>query len=213
MKGSLCLEEYYQNEGLAYRLVPLKTPYESILVMGDIDTDTLYKRLMIQFEWGRMNAEDVRLDYYTIRTLSVIRFRSLYTRLAMRLLQEGDKERAIEVLDRCMELAPSRVLPYDQYITGITMPTREGGVIHHEGIIEAYYLCGETEKANSILSEHYQNLSNEVIYYNAMKARHRSSISREVNEAMYQMEELRILLENFQQEELLVELGISAFGS
>jgi hypothetical protein len=211
--GSLGLEEYYQNEGLAYRLVPLKTPYESILVMGDIDTDTLYKRLMIQFEWGRMNAEDVRLDYYTIRTLSVIRFRSLYTRLAMRLLQEGDKERAIEVLDRCMELAPSRVLPYDQYITGITMPTREGGVIHHEGIIEAYYLCGEAEKANSILSEHYQNLSNEVIYYNAMKARHRSSISREVNEAMYQMEELRILLENFQQEELLVELGISAFGS
>jgi tetratricopeptide (TPR) repeat protein len=160
-----------------------------------------------------MNAEDVQLDYYTIRTMSVIRFRSLYTRLAMRLLQEGDKERAIEVLDRCMELAPSRVLPYDQYITGITMPTREGGVIHHEGIIEAYYLCGEIEKANSILSEHYQNLSKEVSYYNAMKARHRSSISREVNEAMYQMEELRILLENFQQEELLVELGISAFGS
>jgi hypothetical protein len=211
--GSLGLEEFYRNEGLAYRLVPLRTPYESILVMGDIDTDTLYNRLMNQFEWGRMNAEDVQLDYYTIRTLSVIRFRSLYTRLAMQLLQEGDRERAVEVLDRCMELAPSRVLPYDQFVTGITMPNRDGGVIHHEGIIEAYYLCAEAEKANLILSEHYQNLSKEVSYYNAMKARHRSSIQREINEAMFQMEELRILLQNYQQEDLLLELGISGFGS
>jgi len=211
--GSLGMEEYYRTEGLAYRLVPLRTPYESILVMGDIDTDTLYKRLMKQFEWGRMNAEDVQLDYYTIRTMSVIRFRSLYTRLAMRLLEEGDRDRATEVLDRCMELAPSRVLPYDQYITGITMPDREGGVIHHEGIIEAYYLCGEPEKANQILLEHYHNLSSEVSYYNAMKPRHISSIQRDVNEAMYQMEELRILLETYQQEELLLELGISGFGS
>jgi hypothetical protein len=211
--GSFGMEEFYRLEGLAYRLVPVKTPYESILVMGDIDTDTLYNRLMHQFEWGRMNAEDVQLDYYTIRTFSVIRFRSLYTRLAIQLLQEGDRERAVEVLDRCMELAPSRVLPFDQYITGITMPSGDGGIIHHEGVIEAYYLCGETEKANDILLEHYQNLADEALYFNAMKPRHKSSIQRETNEALYQMEELRILLQNFKQEELLLELGITGFGS
>jgi hypothetical protein len=211
--GSLGMEEYYREEGLAYRLVPVRTPYESILQMGYINSDTLYDRLMNRFEWGRMNAADVQLDYYTIRTMSVIRFRSLYTRLALQLLEEGDRERAIEVLDRCMELAPSRVLPYDQYITGITMPTREGDVIHHEGIIEAYYLCGEMEKANQILSEHYQVLENTLLYYNAMKTLHRSSIQREISEAMYQMEELKILLQNFQQEELMLELGISDFGS
>ncbi|MCK4880351.1 MAG: DUF2723 domain-containing protein [Bacteroidales bacterium] len=211
--GSLGMEEFYRLEGLAYRLVPVKTPYESILVMGDIDTDTLYDRLMNTFEWGRMNEEDVQLDYYTIRTLSVIRFRSIYTRLAIQLLQDGERERAVEVLDRCMELAPSRVLPFDQYITGITLPKRDGGVIHHEGVIEAYYLCGESEKANTILSEHYQNLTDEILYFNAMKPRHRSSIQREINEAMYQMEELRILLQNYQQEELLLKLGITGFGS
>jgi hypothetical protein len=210
---SLGLEEYYRFEGLAYRVVPVRTPYESILVMGDIDSDTLYDRLMNQFEWGRMNADDVQLDYYTIRTLSVIRFRSLYTRLALQLLQEEDRERAIEVLDRCMELAPSHVLPYDQYITGITLPSGEGEFIHHEGLIEAYYLCGEMEKANRILTEHYKNLEETVRYYNTMKPRHRSSIQREISEAMYQMEELKILLQNFQQEDLLLELGISGFGS
>jgi hypothetical protein len=112
-----------------------------------------------------------------------------------------------------MELAPSHVLPFDQFITGITLPTRDGGVIHHEGIIEAYYLCDQAEKANALLLEHYQELSDKVHYYNSMKPRHRSSIQREINEAMYQMEELRVLLQNFKQEELLLNLGPSAFDS
>jgi len=211
--GSLGLEEYYRTDGLAYRVVPVRTPYESILEMGDIDTDTLYHRLMEKFQWGRMNAEDVHLDFYTIRTLSVIRFRSLYTRLAMELLQEGDTLRAVEVLDRCMELAPSRVLPFDQYVTGITMPGRDGEIIHHEGLIGAYYLCGETEKANEILVEHYSTLESKLQYFNAMKARHRSSIQRETNEVMFQLEEMKNLLQTFGQEELLLKLGISDFGS
>jgi hypothetical protein len=211
--GSLGFEEFYRLEGLAYRLVPVRTPYESILVMGDIDSDTLYDRLMNRFEWGRMNAEDVHLDYYTIRTMSVIRFRSLYTRLALQLFTEGDIERAVQVLDRCMELAPSRVLPYDQYISGITLPGSGEEMIHYEGIIEAYYLCGEFEKANAILREYYRNLTDELNYYNSMKPRHKSSIQQEINETLYQLEELRILLQDYHQDDLLLELGITGFGS
>ncbi|MCK5137568.1 MAG: DUF2723 domain-containing protein [Bacteroidales bacterium] len=207
--GSLGLEQFYRVEGLAYRVVPVKTPYESILAMGDVDTDTLYHRLINTFEWGRMNQEDVQLDYYTIRTLSVIRFRSLHTRLALRLLEEGEKEKALEVLDHCMELAPANVLPFDQYITGITMPDREGGIIHHEGIIEVYYLCGEMEKGNRILSEHYKTLVREYNYYNSMKSRHKSSIPREINEVLFQIEEMKLLLQRFNQNELMLELGIT----
>jgi hypothetical protein len=212
--GSLGLEEYYRIEGLAYRVVPIRTPYESILELGYIDTDTLYHRLMKQFQWGRMNEEDVQLDYYTIRTISsVIRFRSIYTRLAMQLLEEGDTERAVEVLDYCMELAPSRVFPFDQYITGITLPGRDGEVIHHEGVIEAYYLCGENDKANEILLEHYSTLSSELQFFNAMNARHRSSIQRDINERMFQLEELKNLLQIYGQDDLLLKLGISDFGT
>ncbi len=177
--------------------------------MGRIDTDTLYHRLMNTFEWGRMNQEDVHLDYYTIRTFSVIRFRSLHTRLALQLLREGKKKKAIQVLDRCMELAPDRVLPYDQYISGITFPDRNGGLIHHEGVIEAYYLCGETEKGNEILKEHYTGLSEKYLYLNSMKKRHQTSIQREINEVFFQMEELSILLQKFDQTEMMLELGLS----
>jgi hypothetical protein len=208
-EGSLGLERYYRIEGLAYRVVPVETPYESIIVMGGIDSDTLYHRLMETFQWGRMNQEDVQLDYYTIRTLSVIRFRSLYTRLALQLLEEDKKQKAIEVLDRCMELAPARVLPFDQYVSGITFPDGKGCFIHHEGIIEAYYLCGETDKANAILTEHYRSLSEELQYFDSMKPRQKSSIQQEINELLYQMEELDDLLRKYNQTELLLELGIT----
>ena len=207
-EGSLGLERFYRTEGLAYRVVPVETPYESIIVLGGIDSDTLYDRLMNTFEWGRMNQDDVQLDYYTIRNLSVIRFRNLYTRLAMKLLEEGKKAKAVEVLDRCMELAPSGVLPYDEYVSGITMPDSKGGLIHYEGVIEAYYLAGETEKANAILSEHYESLSAEIQYLDSMKPRQKSSIRSEMNEIIYQLEELRVLLRQFDQTELMLTLGI-----
>lgn len=206
--GSLGLENYYRVEGLAYRVVPVAAPYQSILAMGGIDTDTLYERLMNTFTWGRMNAADVYLDYYTIRTFSVIRFRSLHTRLAVQLLEEGKKEKAIAVLDRCMELAPSDVLPYDQYITGITLPGGQGGAVRYEGIIEAYYMCGEMDKGNQILVDYYTDLADRYHYYNSMKPRHRSTIQREINETLYQIEEMRILLEHYNQQEIMLELGI-----
>ena len=74
-------------------------------------------------------------------------------------------------------------------------------------------VCGETEKANGILREYYQDLSDQLQYFNAMKQRQRSSIQREINEAMYEIEELRTLLEDYHQDELLLELGITGFGS
>jgi hypothetical protein len=210
--GSLGLEKYYRVEGLAYRVVPVETTLTSLLETGDIDTDVLYDRLMNTFEWGRMNAEDVQLDYYTIRTFSVIRFRSLHTRLAVKLLEEGKRDKAVEVLDRCMELAPSRVLPFDEFVSGITIPDGQGGLIHLEGIIEAYYLCGEMEKGNNILREHYQNLSDELLFMNSMKPRHQASLQREINEVLFQMEQMNILVQQYGQTDLMMELGITSPG-
>ena len=206
--GSLGLEPYYQLDGLAYKVVPIRTPQESILVMGRIDPDKMYDIVMNKFTWGRMNEEDVTLDYYSVRTLSVIRFRNLHTRLALELLKKGDKEKAVEVLDHCMELAPHSVLPYDQYIGGLTFPQGEGRTIHHEGIIEAYFMCGETEKANAILNEYYDILNQRLNYFNSLEPKYSRLVEQETYEAMSQMEELRILLSTFGQNDKMLELGL-----
>jgi hypothetical protein len=160
-----------------------------------------------------MNNEDVQLDYYGRRNLNVVQFRSMHTRLALQLLEEGKKEKAIEVLDHCMELAPSRVLPYDEHVSGITIPDGEGGYLHFEGIIEAYYLCGEMDKANTILTEFYRTLAEEHNYYHAMKPRHKSSIQRKLNEVLFQLEALKRLVQQFDQTDVMLELGIIGFDS
>jgi hypothetical protein len=43
------LEEYFQLEGLAYRLVPVKGVNKSWFEYGRIDTDILYENMMNKF--------------------------------------------------------------------------------------------------------------------------------------------------------------------
>ncbi len=207
--GSLGLEPYYQADGMAYKLVPIRTPQESILVMGRIDADKMYDIVMNRFTWGRMNEPDVHLDYYSIRTLSVIRFRNMHTRLALALLEQGDREKAVEVLDRCMEVAPHNVLPFDQYIAGLTFPTRNGQTIHHEGIIEAYYMCGEKEKARQLMAEYSEILNQQMAYFNSLKPKLRATVEQDQYEAMAQLQELSMLRSKFDNEEPnLLDLGM-----
>ena len=113
---------------------------------------------------------------------------------------------AVNVLDRCMELAPHSVLPYDQFIAGMTFP-RGDRTIHHEGVIEAYYMCGETEKANAILVEYSDILNQRVAYFNSLKPKTRASVEQDQYEVMAQMEELKMLLGKFGQQDKLLELG------
>lgn len=135
---ALGLEEYFQLEGLAYRLVPIRTESKSWNEYGRIDTDILYDNVVNRFVWGGANDPDVNLDYNHIRTLIVIRSRLVYARLAKALAAEGEKGKAIEVLNSCQELLPSdRFLP-DPYYTDL---------------IDAYFAAGATEKAMEMTRE------------------------------------------------------------
>jgi len=133
------LERYFQLEGFAYRLVPIKTPMEeNSSDFGRIHTEKLYKNLMENFQWGNMNDPDVYLDYTNLHTFSVIRLRKNFVRLANSLTEQGDPAGAETVLDRVMELMPHEKVPYDHFVMDI---------------IRAYYKCGADEKADDLLDE------------------------------------------------------------
>jgi hypothetical protein len=148
-EGTLGLDRYMQLDGFAYRLVPIASPPASQLNAGRIDTDILYDKLMNQFKWGRMEQPDVYLDNYHVKQLSVVRIRNRFSRLALALLHEGKKDKAVEVLDRIVELTPHEKLPYDNYAIGIA---------------EAYYKCDEIEKANAIIIK-FKDICNRLISY------------------------------------------------
>ena len=72
-----------------------------------------------------MNEEDVQLDYYPFGPF-LLSVSEVFIPVWPSTSGRRKKEKAVEVLDRCMDLAPSRVLPFDQYISGITIPGRDG---------------------------------------------------------------------------------------
>jgi hypothetical protein len=148
--GTVGLDDYLQLEGTAYRLVPIRTPAESILNAGRIDSDILYDRLMNTFRWEGINNPKVWLDNYHLRTLSVVRARYIYTRLAMQLMAEDKNKRAAEVLNRALELFPAPRVPYD-YFSLLQA--------------EALYQAEMTDYANNELIAYADQLLSELDYF------------------------------------------------
>ena len=126
------LEEYFQLEGLAYRLVPIKSENKSWIEYGRVDSDILYDNMMGKFVWGGAKEEGVNIDYNHKRTIIVVKARMNYARLAKKLAEEGKNEKAIGVLDRCMEELPLEKIPYDPYVADL---------------IDSYFAAGATDKA------------------------------------------------------------------
>jgi MFS family permease len=129
---ALGLEEYFQLEGLAYRLVPIKSQNKTWLDYGRINTDILYQNLIKKFVWGGANQKNVDIDYNHQRTIIVVRARLNYAKLAKALSAEGKNEKAIEALNFCMDALPLEKIPYDPYMADI---------------VEAYFTAGATDKA------------------------------------------------------------------
>jgi tetratricopeptide (TPR) repeat protein len=192
-EAALGLEDYFQMDGLAYGLVPILTPDRDFMNYGRIDTDELYDKMMNQYVWGRMEEPDVHLDYYNLRTLAVIKFRNNFIRLANALIEEGKREKAVAVLDRCMALAPNNKVPYDLYISGISYQAEDNSIFHQKGIVELYFRCNEKEKAMTILNEHVGILNQTVTYYNSLKPKFQKRIVEEYYQAEASLQELERL--------------------
>lgn len=116
---ALGLEEYFQLDGLAFRLVPIKSENKSWFEYGRTDNAILYENMMKKFAWEGTNDPDTYIDYYQRRTLTVVRARLNYARLALSLAEAGDNEKATEVLENCMSLFPVSKLGFDIYFSDV----------------------------------------------------------------------------------------------
>jgi tetratricopeptide (TPR) repeat protein len=137
------MKEYLQLEGVAYKLVPIKTPVDprNPYDMGRINTDKMYD-IVMNWDWGNMGSDDIYHDPETRR--NSITYRSNLARLVENLLNEQDTTRAKKVLDLAMENMPVEHYNYyallEPYVTG-------------------YYEVGEPEKAREIwekIATHYK---------------------------------------------------------
>lgn len=176
---SLGLENYLQLDGFAYRLVPFKTvPTDGFFEAGRVDADSLYEKLMNGFRWGNMNDPGIFMDYNSVRTTNILGIRSCFSRLADELTKRSEPEKAIRVLDRCMELMPHQSVPYDIFM----LP-----------VIQAYYHAGDTVKAKKISSEYRAILEKELDYYSSLGTRWSKGLEFEQRYAGYIVQEINRL--------------------
>lgn len=143
------LGDWLQADGYAFRLVPIKTPYD-ILAAGRIDTERTYDLLMNTYRYGNVIDPCVYVDWTSVVNLRFVQVYNTFANLARQLSKEGDNRRAIEVLDRVMKEYPHSQMNYDFWSI--------------YAVIEAYYNAGAMEKGDLLL-EDYANVLVEYIEY------------------------------------------------
>jgi hypothetical protein len=167
------LEDYFQLEGLAYRFVPIKAPKDPSGQIGRVNTDAMYDNMMNKFKWGGLNDPRVYLDENNIRM--TMNLRNNFTRLANALLDEGKREKAVEVLDRCLIEMPMDMIPANYFMIAV---------------VEAYYKAGEFEKAKPVVDKVLETSEQDLKYYLSLDKPMRKVVDREIQMALYTLQSI-----------------------
>ena len=170
-------EKYFQLEGAAYRVVPIKTEVSEYIDYGRIDSDILYNNLMNKFTWGNIKDPKVNIDYFHDNIIAVMKYRNTFLRLAEKLQKEGKTEKAIAVLDKSLEELPINQVPVDNNLLNY---------------IPLYYALGVPEKANHLLEELATNNYQMLKYVTSLSPNFANTpvIRREANISMQVLEML-----------------------
>lgn len=102
------LREFMQMEGLAYRLMPYRVQGAT---QGTVNTEIMYQRMMKDMWWRNLDRADSYFDENYRRFPYNARL-SFY-RLAAALIDEGKKDKALEVIKYCMKVIPDQTIPFD----------------------------------------------------------------------------------------------------
>jgi len=179
------LQDYFQLEGLAYRLVPIKTTSDSGLNIGRVNTRLMYPHVMDAFKWGNMNNPKVYIDENNARMMMNIR--NTFDRLAETLVAEGQNEKAIKVLDRCNELIPNNVVAYNYF--SIMMA-------------ETYFKAGQPAKGKDMIDTIMNSYKEKLDYFFKLNKPMRNSVDEEIQRSLYFMREITQLCVRSNQTEL-----------
>jgi tetratricopeptide (TPR) repeat protein len=110
---NLDLSDYVVQEGMAYRILPIKGGTSTQQEEFPVNTEIMYDNLMNKFTWTNLDDPSV---YYTEDYLGfVLNSRSTFNSLARALIGEGKYDKAREVLKRCIEVMPNESLPFDYF--------------------------------------------------------------------------------------------------
>jgi len=189
----LNLQNYFQTEGFAYRLVPIKAP-ASPGKIGSVRTDVMYNNIINKFKWGNMNDPKVYLDENNVRMSMNVR--NSFVRLADGLLEQGKRDSAIAVLDRCNELVPNSKVEYNYFNLLMVESYYRAASNNMKNLnrdslsIEVNVFPAATKKANEVVKIMANNCEEKLRYFFTLEPKFRASIQEDLQREFYIMREL-----------------------
>jgi hypothetical protein len=175
------LEDYFQMEGLAYRLVPIRTVRRDGLT-GRTDTPIMYGNLMNKFDFGNMGTPGVYLDETNMRMAMYMR--NTYGRLASALADVGRADSARRVIEHCLEMLPNEQLPLGYFAISFG---------------ETFYKTGDTDKGNELYNQLISNFEEQLEYYFAFTGKRARAYEMKRRQTMGMLNRVMQLADRYDQ--------------
>ena len=183
------LDRYVVQEGNTYRLLPVENP-ERDPGVGQflVDTERMYDNVMNKFQFRDVDNPNSYMseDYRNF----VLNHRSTFNSLAEALINEGEDEKAREVIMRSLEVMPDKSVNYD-YTNANT--------------VQILFHLGDEEKALEIAETMGYRAEEELDFYLG----NRISMGNEVRRKLITLRQLSVILSRYDQEELATRFGNS----
>ena len=163
------LKEWLQLDGVAYKLVPIKTSMKNknMFDMGRIDPEKMYANIQ-KLDWRNINDGKIYLDEQTKK--NAISLRNNLMRLSEAFAMEGDTAKAIEVLDLSLEKMP--IKDFGHFSLSLGYP-------------EMYYKLGETEKARTAAETLFTIFTDQMDWYISFPETKVDWVGEEIRNNMY----------------------------
>jgi tetratricopeptide (TPR) repeat protein len=168
------IQQYIKQEGIVFRIMPYPTG-------GGFNTEKSYKLFTEKFAWGGVNQEGVYLeDAVTVNNSK--NMRGNFFILANDLVEKGQKQKAVKVLDKAIKEFPNEKLHFDRYDIALA---------------EVYLKAGEIKKGQDVLNKIITYYISYVKYLEQFKGKKAKSVEGEKLLSIYVLAELGELAQNY----------------
>jgi hypothetical protein len=179
----LNLDKYLRHNGLTYQLIPVEA---SRNLRGMDDMDLLYKRLMVDYEWGNMDKGELFLDDKA--QLVPRNLRALFVQVADFYSRNGDMEKATALIDKCNSSMPEKVLPMRLNLKALSA--------------DIYYRAGQVERADSFTTDIGNRAFEMANYYGKFKSKGIQSVERDRRDNLDILRNIGALTREYKRDDL-----------
>ena len=164
--AGLGLQPYIRQDGLSYRLVPVKN--------ADVNRDWVVDKMMNKFVFGSANKPGVYFDEENRRHLNSIRL--AYAQASSNLADNGRKEEARKMLNKCDKMMLAENFPY-----GMVGRNQMHNQYSLQMLIAAFK-AEDSVLANKIKKSVKKDLEQQVSYLNSLPERMQEQMSGELDD-------------------------------